>query len=106
MGFSSSLSGGAEPEPGQEGQNNNFMMRPVEGSLLFADKINQAYTRALFNDTYSYAGMQFMPFKPRVRAEAEKAINCVGDIVYPMLTSLGLPIFMYNIVLEKELKLV
>jgi len=81
------------------------MMRPVEGSLYLADKVNQAYTKALFNDTHVIAGMQFMPFKPKIRAEAEKAINCIGDIVYPVLTALSLPIFMYNIVLEKEHKL-
>jgi len=50
--------------------------------------------------------MQFMPFKPQVRAQAEKAINCVGDIIYPVLTSLSLPIFLNNIVLEKENKLI
>jgi len=82
------------------------MMRPVEGSLMLADKINQAYTKAIFNDTHVISGMQFMPFKPKIRAEAEKAINCLGDVVYPVLTALSLPIFMYNIVLEKENKLI
>lgn len=82
------------------------MMRPIEGSLLLADKINQAYTKAIFNDTHVVSGMNFMPFKPRVRAEAEKAINCLGDIVYPVLIALSLPIFLYNICLEKENKLI
>jgi hypothetical protein len=50
--------------------------------------------------------MQFMPFKPKVRAEAEKAINSIGDLVYPVMTAMSLPIFMYNIVLEKENKLI
>ena len=47
-----------------------------------------------------------MPFKPKVRAEAEKAINSIGDLVYPVMTAMSLPIFMYNIVLEKENKLI
>jgi len=100
MGFSGALGGSNDGE-----QDNNFMMRPVEGSLMLADKINQAYTKAIFNDTHVISGMQFMPFKPKIRAEAEKAINCVGDVVYPVLTALSLPIFMYNLVLEKEQKL-
>lgn len=43
-----------------------------------------------------------MPFKPQIRAEAEKAINCIGDVVYPVLVALSLPIFIYGIVQEKE----
>ena len=42
MGFSSSLSG---DNPQRKDTDNNYMMRPVEGSLLLADKINQAYTK-------------------------------------------------------------
>jgi len=82
------------------------MMRPVEGSLLLADKINQAYTRHLFNDTYVVTGMQFMPFKPAVRQEAEKILNVVGDLIYPILTTLSLPVFLHNMVLEKEQRLI
>jgi len=54
MGFSASL-GGDNPQSAE--YDNNFMMRPVEGSLLLADKINQAYTKALFNDTHVVSGM-------------------------------------------------
>ncbi len=43
-----------------------------------------------------------MPFKPKVRGEAEKIINCLGDIAYPVLVSLSLPVFLYQIVLAKE----
>jgi len=103
MGFSSELSG---DNPQGKDLDNNYMMRPIEGSMLLADKVNQAYMKSVFNDTYVISGMQFMPFKPKVRAEAEKAINCIGDIVYPVMTCLSLPIFMYNLVLEKETKLI
>jgi len=46
-----------------------------------------------------------MPFKPGLRKEAEKAINVVGDMLYPLLTTLSLPVFLQNMVLEKERRL-
>lgn len=77
-------------------------MRPSEGAMQLADRMNNAYIRSIFNDTYIVSGQQFMPFKPKVRGEAEKIINCLGDIAYPVLVSLSLPVFLYQIVLEKE----
>lgn len=47
-----------------------------------------------------------MPFKPAVRNEAEKILNALGIITYPVLLALGLPVFLQTIVLEKEQRLI
>jgi hypothetical protein len=35
-----------------------------------------------------------MPFKPAVRNEAEKILNALGIICYPVLLAMGLPVFL------------
>ena len=47
-----------------------------------------------------------MPFRLGIRKEAEKMINAIGDIVYPVLMSLCFPLFLYQFVLEKEERLI
>jgi hypothetical protein len=79
---------------------------PSEGAMQLANRMNQAYIHSVFNDTYVVSGQQFMPFKPNVRDQAEKLTNSIGEIVYPIMISLSLPIFLYTLVLEKETKLV
>lgn len=66
------------------------------------DKVNQAYIRSIFNQTYLVTGQQVMPFKPDVRDGADKVMNALGGITYPLYLSLSLPVFLYTIVLEKE----
>lgn len=85
--------------------NTTYIMRPTEGAMQLADRVNQAYIRSIFPEVHIVAGQQFMPFKPAVRNEAEKILNAVGNIVYPVLLALGLPVFLYGIVLEKETRL-
>jgi hypothetical protein len=85
----------------QEGST-HFVLRPVEGSLLMTDKINQAYTRELFKNSTVISGLQFMPFEAGLSKEVDKSINAIGDFLYPVLTTMGLPTFLYNLVLEKE----
>jgi len=86
--------------------NTTYIMRPTEGTLALADRMNQAYIRSIFNETYIISGQQFMPFQPGIRNEAEKVINAIGNVVYPVLLALSLPVFLYTIVLEKEQKLI
>lgn len=88
----------------QDGQT-HYVMRPVEGSLLMTDKINQAYTREIFRNSTVMSGLQFMPFEAGLSKEVEKSINCIGDFLYPVLTTMALPTFLYNLVLEKEQRL-
>lgn len=46
-----------------------------------------------------------MPFKPTIRNEAEKILNAIGNVCYPVLLALGMPVYLYQIVLEKEQRL-
>ena len=46
-----------------------------------------------------------MPFKPDTRSEALKILNTIGMIGFPVMVSLGMPAFLYTIVLEKENRL-
>jgi hypothetical protein len=81
------------------------MMRPTEGCLSLADRMNQAYMRSIFKDIYVTAGQQFMPFKPDVRTQSLKILNSIGCLTFPVILSLGMPAFLYTIVLEKENRL-
>jgi hypothetical protein len=47
-----------------------------------------------------------MSFKPNIRKEAQMLVNGAGYVVYPVLFSLSLPVFLYNVVLEKETRLI
>ena len=47
-----------------------YITRPAEGALALSDRMNQAYIRSIFPDTYIVSGQQFMPFK----AELEKQL--------------------------------
>jgi|TARA_B110000285_G_scaffold197722_1_gene229614 hypothetical protein len=47
-----------------------------------------------------------MPFKPDLRKEAQKLVSAAGYVVLPVLQSLSTPVFLYNIVLEKEFRLI
>jgi hypothetical protein len=47
-----------------------------------------------------------MTFKPNIRRDAQMLVNGAGYVVFPVLFSLSLPVFLYNIVLEKENRLI
>ena len=93
----------SDPDEGEEDV--LYMMRTIEGQIQVADLINQAYVRELFNDTYIINGIQFMPFQPSLDVEVERILNVVGMAVFPSCLFLSLPVFIYNLVLEKETKL-
>ena len=46
-----------------------------------------------------------MPFKPSLDTEIERLINIMGLAIFPSCLAIALPVFIYNIVLEKETKL-
>jgi len=46
-----------------------------------------------------------MPFTAQMDKELEKIANFMGIITFPVCLSLAMPIYLYNLVLEKELKL-
>lgn len=81
------------------------VLTPVQGSMTLSDKINNAYLRSIFSDTQIVSGMQFMPFKSQIARQTDKAVNAFAQNVYPVLLSLAMPVFLYNIVMEREYKL-
>jgi len=81
-------------------------LRPIEGQLAAADMIHKAYINKLFPDTYIFTGVQFMPISPSFDSEIMRLINLLGAGLFPISLCLLLPVFIYNIVLEKESKLI
>ena len=71
-----------------------------------ADLINQAYIRSIVPNVHIVTGIQFMPYEAQVDTELERLINLIGLAVYPCCLSLLLPVYIYNLVLEKETRLV
>lgn len=47
-----------------------------------------------------------MPFTPSIDIELERLINLIGLTVFPACLCLALPVYLYNLILEKETKLV
>jgi len=82
------------------------MMRITEGAIMLQDKINQAYIRTLFPDTYVVSGLQFMPFKIDLDKALEKAANTFGLILYPLSISIALPVFLNQLVYEKQNRII
>jgi len=46
-----------------------FMIRAAEAAMVLADRMNNAYLRTVFDDTYIVSGQQFMPFHAQVDKE-------------------------------------
>ena len=72
---------------------------------MLSERINQAYIKSIFKDTHINSGQMFMPFTVAMDKELSKISNFLGIIAFPVCLSLAMPIFLYNLVLEKELKL-
>ena len=68
--------------------------------------IHKAYINKLFPDTYIFTGVMFMPIQPSFDEEIMRLINLLGAGLFPISLCLLLPVFIYNIVLEKESKLI
>jgi uncharacterized membrane protein len=71
-----------------------------------ADLINQAYMRKIFNETTVIAGVSFFPFLTDVETTVQRILSLICILVLPICMSMGLPVFLYQIVLEKETKLI
>jgi hypothetical protein len=74
----------------------------INGMLSIADLFNRAYFKAHFNDTFIASGIQIMPFSSNDGENVQRIINIAGSTFYPLAISLLMPLFMYTIVLEKE----
>ena len=68
---------------------------------------NRAYVNKLFPNVTIISGLQLMPIRLDDNEEnIQRVINLVGTIFYPMSLTLLMPLFMYNIVIEKERQLI
>mmetsp|Transcript_5689 Transcript_5689/g.9772 ORF Transcript_5689/g.9772 Transcript_5689/m.9772 type:complete len:259 (+) Transcript_5689:665-1441(+) len=81
------------------------ILKLIEGSVEAASLINKAYIKALHENVTVVTGMGAYPFEVDVEFFVEKftSINVVQFI--PLAMSLGLPVFLYQIVMEKEKRL-
>lgn len=84
----------------------SYFIRTIEGQISAADLINKAYISKNFPNTYIYSGVQMMPLTPSFDQEIMRVINLLGAGLFPISLCLLLPVFIYNIVLEKEQKLI
>ena len=83
----------------------SYFVRPIEGQIGGADMLHKAYINKLYPGNYVYSAIQFMPLTPSVDDYIMKVINLLGAALFPISLCLLLPVFIYNIVLEKEQKL-
>ena len=69
--------------------------------------MNKAYINKLFPNITIISGLQLMPIKLDDNEEnIQRILNVVGITMYPISVSLLMPLFMYNIVIEKERQLI
>ena len=68
---------------------------------------NKAYINKLFPNVTIVSGLQLMPISLDDNEEnIQRILNVAGIIFYPMSVCLLMPLFMYNIVIEKERQLI
>ncbi len=70
------------------------------------DLLNQAYMRTLFQNTTVVSGVQFFPFSPDISGQLSKGVSLICILVLPVALSMSFPVFLYQIVLEKETRLI
>lgn len=62
--------------------------------------------RSQFEDTTVVSGVGFFPFTFDWANNLARTVSVLGAMVFPICLCMGLPVFLYNIVLEKEMKLI
>jgi hypothetical protein len=87
------------------GNSTQWIIRYTEGLMTLSERINQAFINSIFPDTYILSGQQFMTFKPDLKQDVQRLVNMGGYIIYPLIFTLCLPVFLHNIVMEKESRL-
>jgi hypothetical protein len=61
--------------------------------MMMSDRMNNAYIRTIFEDTYVVSGMQFMPFKPDTKI-LSKIANAIGVFIYGPLLCMSVSMFL------------
>lgn len=49
--------------------------------------------------------MNFYPFNPNLDNQIQRGVSVIGIFIYPLCMCMGLPVFIYAIVMEKETRL-
>jgi hypothetical protein len=62
--------------------------------------------RTLFNDTTVISGINYFPFTTNFDKDLQRGISLMGIFIFPVCMCMGLPVFLYFLVLEKETRLV
>lgn len=83
----------------------SFVHRQNEGLLEAISIVNNAYIEQLYNTTV-ISGFNFMPFKFNIQENFHTFMDAFNQGVLPFCLVLGFPVFLMNIVFEKEHKLI
>ena len=68
---------------------------------------NRAYISKLYPNLTIVSGLQLMPIRLDDNEQnIQRVINIVGSMFYPLSVSLLMPLYMYNIIIEKEKQLI
>ena len=71
-----------------------------EGFLQLIDMFTFSYVKEL-TQKYFVSGYIYMPLISNSSAFIEALINMIATVIFPLSLSLLLPVFLYNLVLEK-----
>lgn len=62
--------------------------------------------RTIFNDTTVLSAINVFPFDASFETMLERTMEVMGILIFPLCLCMGLPVFLYHIVLEKEMRLI
>ena len=74
----------------------------INGALWACDLLNRAHFRHFFKDDFIVSGIQIFPLTSLEGENIQRIINISGSTFYPLAISLLMPLFMYTIILEKD----
>ena len=81
------------------------ILRVPEAMVAAQSIVNKAYMKHLYPDTTVMAGVGVYPYEFDFDLLYSKSDSFECAVALPFVLSMGMPMFMYNIVLEKERKL-
>jgi len=62
--------------------------------------------RTLFKDTTVVSGVNYFPFTTNFDKDIQRGVSLMGLFMFPVCMCMGLPVYLYFLVLEKETRLV
>ena len=82
------------------------VLRVLEGQVELNSMLNKAYIKANFENLTVVTGINFYPFNINIDYFARKVENFLALAFIAPALALGLPVFLYQVVLEKEKRLI